>query len=642
MASRIWSSLPNSHTHIRVAAILPSADSNAQLDCKLFVLPLNQCGVRFDFAALSYACGDVSDTTPLIVNGLGYPGLSSMVAALRCLRHNTDPRAIWVDQLCINQYDNKERSDQIMLMKEIYSKAGVVHIFLGASEQDIDTSEVMRYLGILVTQRNRITESFPGAIELEQCLRCIVSFTRRSYWTRTWTLQEVMLSKSCRLHWGEHSIPWNSDICASVGLRLVLVDSNPFESYPNSAVLDKLYDEALLSFRDINDRSAYSRHILNLNQEVDAIPTSETSRRILGQARLVRVFCDFVFKCRTLDTSDPRDKVYGLLGLAPTAFSNAIRPDHNQDLAMVYANYTFATIIHTKSLMPIRQSWIGESKIETMMRSWVPDLAQTMTKEDLSRMHDINLQWGHFKAGSPLCLEAKLVGNNRVLRLRGRLVDIVSEVVPIEKGESPQRPLSACQRLAGRQFSRYVAGGSTHYAFYQTLTVGSEIQSDIDDYWTPRKTPIAKWTWKHYRWKIIHWWKAFSRLWNIRASLGATSPLNGWSDACFFKTERGYMGITWLTEVHQADVIAVLDGARLPFILRKSEQGLEILGGIANNTFNFVAPAYVHAVMEGEIFLEMSPIYVESKWDMVRRWGFGGKRPDVEMKTRESQPILLV
>jgi hypothetical protein len=57
-------------------------------------------------------------------------------------------------------------------------------------------------------------------------------------------------------------------------------------------------------------------------------------------------------------------------------------------------------------------------------------------------------------------------------------------------------------------------------------------------------------------------------------------------------------------------------------------------GAARNNTFTFVAPAYVHGIIQGEILDENSKLYIESFWSKLWRWLFGGNGPDMELKIR--------
>jgi hypothetical protein len=74
-------------------------------------------------------------------------------AALRQLRHSLEARIMWIDAVCINQEDPKERSEQVNKMKSIYQKASRVAIWLGPqyknSEYAIEfLSEIDRFGGL--------------------------------------------------------------------------------------------------------------------------------------------------------------------------------------------------------------------------------------------------------------------------------------------------------------------------------------------------------------------------------------------------------------------------------------------------------------------------------------------------------------
>ena len=51
--------------------------------------------------------------------------------ALQYLRWQHNERYLWIDQICINQDDIKERGSQVQLMREIYSGATCVLAWLG-------------------------------------------------------------------------------------------------------------------------------------------------------------------------------------------------------------------------------------------------------------------------------------------------------------------------------------------------------------------------------------------------------------------------------------------------------------------------------------------------------------------------------
>jgi hypothetical protein len=62
----------------------------------------------------------------------------NLEAALRHLRLTQEARYLWVDAICINQDDMDERSRQVSIMSEIYSKASQVVVWLGEREEPSD------------------------------------------------------------------------------------------------------------------------------------------------------------------------------------------------------------------------------------------------------------------------------------------------------------------------------------------------------------------------------------------------------------------------------------------------------------------------------------------------------------------------
>lgn len=51
--------------------------------------------------------------------------------ALSCLCKDDEDRGLWIDAICINQYDLDERSSQVANMEHIYRDARLVVVFLG-------------------------------------------------------------------------------------------------------------------------------------------------------------------------------------------------------------------------------------------------------------------------------------------------------------------------------------------------------------------------------------------------------------------------------------------------------------------------------------------------------------------------------
>ena len=122
--------------------------------------------------------------------------------------------------------------------------------------------------------------------------------------------------------------------------------------------------------------------------------------------------------CSWSSVSDPRDKVYGTLGLFNYSL---LEPDYDQDVRAAYTNCTFHMLYGMGSLALLSQA-ISRVSLENGLPSWVPDWREpTTTTAPFLVFHDL------FNAGRISSLVAQLV-NSDTLRLKTALVDEVDEV----------------------------------------------------------------------------------------------------------------------------------------------------------------------------------------------------------------------
>ncbi|RBR13617.1 hypothetical protein FVER53590_08582 [Fusarium verticillioides] len=110
--------------------------------CKLETLNFLEDNV--DYETLSYAWGSSEDKATIIVNEATLQITQNLRDALSYLRHDSKPRSIWIDAICINQSDVDERSSQVRLMGRIYSSASCVISWLGLEEDPIDYVELLK------------------------------------------------------------------------------------------------------------------------------------------------------------------------------------------------------------------------------------------------------------------------------------------------------------------------------------------------------------------------------------------------------------------------------------------------------------------------------------------------------------------
>lgn len=83
---------------------------------------------------------------PLLIGSEVLEVTESLFVALNFLRHADRSRIIWIDQICVNQKNLTERSQQIHHMRFIYKYATVVTAWLG--EGDMSSQIYMAVLCI--------------------------------------------------------------------------------------------------------------------------------------------------------------------------------------------------------------------------------------------------------------------------------------------------------------------------------------------------------------------------------------------------------------------------------------------------------------------------------------------------------------
>jgi hypothetical protein len=112
---------------------------------------LHRVSLRSDpppkYEALSYTWGDENDRREIAVNGYIVDVTVNLYSALRRLRLENETRVLWIDALCINQTDLDERSQQVQLMRNIYTLCDRTVIWVGETPEDLSPTWGMHWYG---------------------------------------------------------------------------------------------------------------------------------------------------------------------------------------------------------------------------------------------------------------------------------------------------------------------------------------------------------------------------------------------------------------------------------------------------------------------------------------------------------------
>lgn len=187
--------------------------SSTPHQCALRQVSLSDCE---SFVALSYVWGDESNTVELKINGHSYYVTPNVLSALQHLSELAARLVIWVDAICINQGNLRERSDQVRMMGDIYKNAEHVLVWLGPQGGESDLGlNIIRDLGNAYHDYKCSEKAFQSIEEKyvstqDQAWTSLSQLLRRPWWSRLWTVQEVVLGSQVSLICGTQSISWNS------------------------------------------------------------------------------------------------------------------------------------------------------------------------------------------------------------------------------------------------------------------------------------------------------------------------------------------------------------------------------------------------------------------------------------------------
>jgi hypothetical protein len=154
------------------------------------------------YEALSYVWGDEDRAQSIIIDNRCLKITPNLHLALLHLRDDGIPRIIWVDAVCVNQTDRKEKESQIPLMPEIFARASCVLVWLGPANGESDQAlDAIRRAGEGSDDLSSIASNNPGTAIINRRLGEVLrrrlrrSFRLGENWTAHDTTREDWVGK---------------------------------------------------------------------------------------------------------------------------------------------------------------------------------------------------------------------------------------------------------------------------------------------------------------------------------------------------------------------------------------------------------------------------------------------------------------
>lgn len=396
MSPSVYTPIDSTKGEIRLLIIEPAATYDSPLVCHLQSAFLSQDHQGHDnlgpqFEALSYTWGLPGIMCEIQLNGQPFPIQENAAAALRRLRFtdtNKTPRKLWVDAICINQADIHEKEGQLMLMRKIYEEADQVCVWLGEPTestplaiQDLQDSAGVKpmatteksivnyYMATLLAPSHAFRNVTSGAawqwvseLGLEFEIGDIRELLSRPWWNRVWIVQEAVVGKKVVLMVGNEQFDWENveRSLDRIKTRKLLQGTGAVEVF-GVVVNPEMYSAQDESYQLIARlRKAWQADKFDLS------------------------ICELLYNFRHLECTNPRDRVFGCLGLATVGgrFPD-IQPDYRSSTRDVFVKTALSIIKETKTLdiLNCARQWRGVQKI--------PKRLQAFSLPDQAKYHDV-------------------------------------------------------------------------------------------------------------------------------------------------------------------------------------------------------------------------------------------------------------
>ncbi|KAJ4324351.1 hypothetical protein N0V84_003912 [Fusarium piperis] len=598
--------------------------------------PMMNRGRDFRETELEVPMFSHSDSAEIILNDRRFSIGANLHAALLGLRQYLNGRPIWVDAMCINQTDSNEKTTQVARMGEIYSAAEKVFIWLGRRHTQRDTA--MRILKVWPSfpvdpdnaniqfhgkKYNTAKAFFEATSTGSELISWIglLTIVTESWWSRVWTVQEFILSREYAFYYDGAQVPtadlkkamdWTYFVAVHCSSKLipswVTFQPSIFDLKQHGARLSFL-DVAMLgatrmagdprdkawAFLGITDPESIGQPPLKPdydNRNMGDFYLDLAQRLLRGDAGLLVL--------SLVNHPLPRES-YKFKSKKP--IGNRLLDQYKAKKRLPQQDPKFAPPKEDVFDEALQPDWSGKG---VGYPSWVPKMASAVAMEPIflremraqkargKALHDAS--WRIFHAASNVQREFALSADEKRLSVEAHLLDTVKAAIPLPKTEEDGPGFYQAFRSWYPKKSRLADIPYQHQA--STAVPSALCRTLLMNIWLTSH-PAPEGCKAHFANYLARISESASSIKNDLHLKKKPDPEEGdifpaamndvGIDRVLFITEKGYLGLG-PARMEVGDVVGLVAGAHVPFVLRKGSKG-----------FILVGEAYVEGVMYGEI-----------------------------------------
>jgi len=387
-------------------------------------------------------------------------------------------------------------------------------------------------------------------------------------WTRIWVIQETVLAQKATVHFGMLSAPWSMFAKAAAH----------YEQERHNLCLDLA---GTLPGHEV------------LSQFSTSVTQIENVRRYHQATHHSVTLLSLLWKFRSQESSDKRDKAFALLGLTTDwQGTTPIVPDYRMNVEKTFIEIALNAIRGSKSLSILAgdlDAGLGRKRLKDIP-SWVMDWALPCLQLEVARVDSLSL---YNACGSQTGL-IKFHEAHSILDVEGVWVDDIISIGDISRHTQISDTVAIIRQwnLMAKEpeaiHSDYPSGGTYKEAFWRTL-LGDIIHTGhaSDKHLQNNEKPYRRA--KSSDFEAFEAWRLWSRCisrdtWGRTATFSQRDLDEGISSIHyalktatasrrFFITRKGYIGIG-PKSTGPGDGLYVVKNSKVPFIVRPdSERG---------------------------------------------------------------------
>lgn len=331
-------SLAGNTARFRLLELDAASSIDSPLVCHLTTYDYNE---HPSYEALSYVWGvDPAHRTIRLNNSRRSLIRPNLEQALRYLRLTSTSRTLWIDAICINQEDDDEKSNQLPLMRDIFSGATQVLIWLGGPNEAVESA-----FSYMLSDSVGID---PDDHEFVNVLPGLLQIFQNSWWKRMWTAQELIVA---------HVPPIL--VCGHAELSWTYLDN--MISYLDAVSTNSITFE--VDMQPVETISVLRQHWRMQQQE-----QKENSLDLLTLGNLLMSTSD-------RQAHDPKDQVFALLGIASTDPRTNITGSYRDSISSIYQKAMVEVLLSRRNLEFLRFACLPQSSNGHELPSWCLDFS---------------------------------------------------------------------------------------------------------------------------------------------------------------------------------------------------------------------------------------------------------------------------